>query len=434
MRLKYPLDEIPFLKDMVLEVEDQGEAIISRSSGPGSELVAPYLKNYLDWLSARGSLGRFQGANVYCLYLPPVPSHAHARMVQGIIKTFFLKKPTPQAVTIGTTRLCQCRCRHCSVPDPEPRQPSLSHDEIHRVVQECLDLGVNNITFTGGEPLLNPDLGSLIAAVPKEKAVVQVFSNGLLLDEGMAVALKKAGTYAVQISLDSPNPEEHDRWRGKVGAFAAVRRAVAKARAAGLLVGLSTYATNSALQDGSLSKIIDLAREWGVHEVSVFDVIPTGRLLRNESVLLTPESRKILRIQELLCNKPGNDHPRLSTQSWTNSSRGFAKSFGCLAGNYQFHISPCGDFMPCDFTPISFGNVRRQSVASLWEKLTTHPAYCRHQNHCRMQSPEFRRKYIHPIPENTALPISIEDLEKLSPRWVSQAASLGAFKFSPRGS
>ncbi|MEW6185062.1 MAG: radical SAM protein [Thermodesulfobacteriota bacterium] len=416
MRLNYQLEEIPFLKDLVLDIEDQGETILTQASGPGSEMVAPYLKKYLDWLSARGSLGRFQGANVYSLYLPPVPSQAHARMVRGIIKTFFLKKPTPQAVTIGITRRCQYRCRHCSVPDPEQTRPSISRDEIFRVVRECLDLGVNNITFTGGEPLLNPDLEAFVAAVPKEKAVVQVFSNGLLLDERMAADLKKAGTYAVQISLDSPNPEEHDRWRGKAGAFVAVRRAVAKARAAGLLVGLSTYATNSALQEGSFKKIIDLAREWGVHEVSVFDVIPTGRLLRDESVLLTPESRKILRKQELLCNKSGNGLPRLSTQSWTNSSRGFAKSFGCLAGNYQFHISPCGDFMPCDFTPISFGNVRSRSVAALWEKLTAHPAYCRHQNQCRMQSPEFRQKYIHPIPENAALPISIEDLEKLPQR------------------
>jgi MoaA/NifB/PqqE/SkfB family radical SAM enzyme len=414
VRLKYQLEEISFLKDLVLEIEDQGEAIISRSSGPGSEWVAPYLKNYLDWMSARGSLGRFQGANVYSLYLPPVPSQAHARMVQGIIKTFFLKKPTPQAVTIGITRRCQYRCRHCSVPDPEQSRPSFSAVEIHRVVQECLDLGVNNITFTGGEPLLNPDLESFISAVPKEKAVVQVFSNGLLLDERRATGLKKAGAYAVQISLDSPNPEEHDRWRGKSGAFVAVRQAVAKARAAGLLVGLSTYATNSALRDGSFNKIIELAREWGVHEVSVFDIIPTGRLLRDESVLLTPESRKILRKQELLCNKSGNGLPRLSTQSWTNSSRGFAKSFGCLAGNYQFHISPCGDFMPCDFTPISFGNVRTQSVSALWEKLTTHPAYCRHQNHCRMQSPEFRQKYIHPIPVDAPLPILIEELEKIN--------------------
>lgn len=148
--------------------------------------------------------------------------------------------------------------------------------------------------------------------------------------------------------------------------------------------------------------------------MSVFDVIPTGRLLKEEAVLLTPESRKTLRKLELLVNKPSAGLPRLTTQSWSNSNRGFAKSFGCLAGNYQFHVSPSGDFLPCDFTPLSFGNVRQQSVADLWKKLTTHRAYCRHQQQCRMQSPEFRRKYIHPISKDTPLPVPIEELEKVS--------------------
>jgi MoaA/NifB/PqqE/SkfB family radical SAM enzyme len=412
MRLTYRLEKIPTLKDLIIEVENQGEKIVSRATGPGAEVVAPYLKNYLDWLSSRGTLGRYKDSNVYSLYLPPIPSRAHSRMVEGILRTFFLRKATPQAVTIGVTQACQCQCQHCSVADPSKRRPSLSLEEIKRVVKESLDLGVNNISFTGGEPLLNPDLEQCIAAVPPERAVVQVFTNGLALDTSRAARLKAAGTYAVQISLDSPDPAEHDRRRQKEGAFFSVREAVANVLKTGLFVGLSTYATNQSFEGDSLKKIIGLAEEWGVHEVSVFDVIPTGRLLRNEEVMLTVDSRRALRKLELMCNKATNALPRLSTQNWTNSSRGFAKSFGCLAGNYQFHISPQGDFMPCDFTPISFGNVRNQSVAELWDKMTGHPAYCRHQDQCRMQSSGFRTKYINSIPPNALLPISIEELDK----------------------
>jgi MoaA/NifB/PqqE/SkfB family radical SAM enzyme len=407
----YRFNKIPFLKDLNLEMKSQGERIVLQAEGPWAEVMAPYLKDYLDWLSSRGTLAHYQGGNVYSLYLPPVPSQAHARMVEGFIQTFFLKKPTPQAVTIGVTNNCQCKCVHCSIPGPSPIYPPLSSEEIQRIVEESLALGVNNITFTGGEPLLNPDLEHFISAVPPELAVVQVFTNGLRLDDRRASSLKAAGAFAVQISLDSPDPEEHDRLRGKEGAFQSVRQAVAHALKAGLLVGLSTYATNRSLEDGSLNRIVGLAKEWGVHELSVFDVIPTGRLLHKEEIMLTAESRKSLRRLEMICNKSSNGLPRLTTQSWTNSGRGFAKSFGCLAGNYQFHITPCGDLMPCDFTPISFGNVRKHSLADLWEKLTSHSAYCRHQDHCRMQSAEFRNKYINLIPPDTPLPILIEELE-----------------------
>lgn len=411
MRLAYDLNKIPFLKDLALEIETQGEGILVDAVGPWADVVIPYLKNYLRWLGSRGSLARYKGSNVYSLYLPPIPSKAHARMVEGIIQTFFLKKPTPQAVTIAVTNDCQCQCVHCSLPVPSRVDPSLSPEEIKRVVEESLALGVNNITFTGGEPLLFRDLEQCISAVPQELAVVQVFTNGLALDLRRATSLKAAGTYAVQISLDSADPEEHDRLRGKKGAFQSVANAVANALEVDLLVGLSTYATNRSIENGSLKGIVELAAEWGVREVSVFDVIPTGRLLRQEEIMLTAESRRFLRKLELACNKSTNGSPRMSTQSWTNSGRGFAKSFGCLAGNYQFHISACGDLMPCDFTPISFGSVRDHSVADLWKKLATHPAYCRHQDQCRMQSLEFRNKYIHPIFLNAPLPVSIEEFE-----------------------
>ena len=411
MRLAYRFNKIPFLKDLILEIENQDNGILLKAVGPWAEELVPYLKNYLGWLDLRDTVAQYKGSNVYSLHLPPVPSQAHARMVEGIIRTFFLKKPTPQAATIGVTNSCQCKCVHCSIPGPSPIYPPLSLEEIQRVVEESLALGVNNITFTGGEPLLNPGLERCISAVPPELAVVQVFSNGLMLDDRRASSLKAAGTYAVQISLDSPDPEEHDRLRGKEGAFQSVRQAVANALKADLLVGLSTYATNRSIEDGSLKRIVGLAAEWGVHEMSVFDVIPTGRLLLKEEMMLTAESRRSLRKLELVCNKPANGFPRLTTQSWTNSGRGFAKSFGCLAGNYQFHITSCGDFMPCDFTPISFGNVRNHSLADLWKKLTSHPAYCRHQDKCRMQSTEFRNKYINPIPPNTPLPVLIEELD-----------------------
>lgn len=411
MRLAYRLDGIPFLKDLHLELENQDERIVVHAAGLWADVVAPYLKSYLDWLSARGVLAQYRGANVYSLYLPPVPSQAHARMVEGIIQTFFLKKPTPQAVTIGVTNDCQCRCVHCSMPGPSRNYPPLSQEEIERVAAESIALGVNNVTFTGGEPLLYPDLERCIAAVPPELAVVQVFTNGVALDAGLAASLSAAGTYAVQISLDSPDPEEHDRLRGRRGAFRAVREAVANALQVGLLVGLSTYATNRSVEDGRLQRIAELAAEWGVHEVSIFDIIPTGRLLCHEEVLLTAESRRALRKLENACNKPGKGIPRMTTQSWTNSGRGFAKSFGCLAGNFQFHVSACGDLMPCDFTPLSFGNIRDHSVPELWNKLTGHPAYCRHQDACRMQSLEFRRKYINPVPADAPLPVLIEELD-----------------------
>lgn len=409
--MRYPFHSTPELCDLVLEVQHSSEGLLFDVSGPGSEFFAALIKPYFDWLNKIGPIGTFNGSNVYSLYLPPIPSEPHSRMVEGFLNTFFFRRPTPQAVTISVTDKCQCQCFHCSAAAYRSSRPTLSGKEIKRIAAESIALGVNNVTFTGGDPLLRKDLETLVCSVPSEKAVVQVFTNGLGLDGKRAASLKAAGVYGVQVSLDSPNSDEHDRLRKKKGTFLAVKNGVRAARDVGLLIGLSTYATRESIRERKLSRLTALAAEWGVHEVSVFDVIPTGRLLHSDSLILDKESRLALMEEARVLNKGYNNRPRVVTQSWTNSGTGFARSFGCLAGNYQFHVSAYGDFTPCDFTPLSFGSVRTQPIAALWEKITTHPAYCKHRDDCRMQSPDFRKQYIRSIPEHAGLPFPIEELK-----------------------
>jgi MoaA/NifB/PqqE/SkfB family radical SAM enzyme len=283
-------------------------------------------------------------------------------------------------------------------------------EELRRTVQQCLDLGVANITFTGGEPLLRDDLEQLISSVSPDQAISQVFTNGLALTPERAKSLKNAGAFGVQISLDSADPAEHDRLRGLDGAFRAVEEGVRNALDAGLLVGISTYATRQNTLSHNLIPIADLCAQWGVHEISVFDAIKTGGLNNKEDVTLDQISRKVLLKDSIMLNKKYQKIPRVVTQSWTNSGSGFSRFIGCLAANRQFHITAQGDFTPCDFTPLSFGNVRTESVKSLWKRLISHPDYCQHQLSCRMQDPVFRKQYIDKIPENADLPYAILDL------------------------
>jgi MoaA/NifB/PqqE/SkfB family radical SAM enzyme len=287
----------------------------------------------------------------------------------------------------------------------------MTGEEIERVIRESQGLGVSNITFTGGEPLLRDDLERFISSVDREKSMAQVFTNGLGLTKERARSLKEAGASAVQISLDSPVPEEHDRLRAMPGLFEQVRLAVGRAREAGLLVGLSTYAGREFIDQGSLSRLAALAAEWGAVELSVFDLIPTGRLLEGENLILDKRSRARLLKESERLNQEYQGRLRVITQAWTNSGVGYAAFIGCLAACHQFHLGAYGDLTPCDFTPLSFGNIRQTSLTDLWERLTTHPRYCRRQAGCRMQDPAFRARYIHTLPREARLPFPIQDLE-----------------------
>jgi radical SAM protein with 4Fe4S-binding SPASM domain len=121
--------------------------------------------------------------------------------------------------------------------------------------------------------------------------------------------------------------------------------------------------------------------------------------------------------------------PSLPSQVWQNSLEGFLGGIGCLAANIQYYVTAYGDVTPCDFTPLSFGNIRTRSLSQIWRKLLAHPAY-RHNSHmCRMQHANFRRCYVDPIPEDASLPYEIENLPCVDYR-AQHAVQLGASKLS----
>jgi MoaA/NifB/PqqE/SkfB family radical SAM enzyme len=356
---------------------------------------------FFDVYNDVGAIGAADGANVYTLYVPPIPTPMHARHTENFVRRWLSGTRIPLAVTIAVTDECQCQCVHCSAIEGGSQGPLLSVDEVRRVVNESVALGVTNVTFTGGEPLLRDDLEEVVAAVPGDKAVSLVFTNGIGLTSARARRLRGAGLWGVQISLDSDHPDVHDRLRGWPGCFAAVRSGIAAAKEAGLFVGLSTYATNDFVRGGVLGRLAALGASWGVHELTVFDAIPTGRLRNQHAAVLTDANRARLVQEGLALRAAYRGRMHVVTQAWTTSRTGFARFIGCLAGHYQFHVTADGRFRPCDFTPLSMGSVREASVSDLWSRLVSHPGYRAHRHECRMQCPAFRAKYVDAAPGAT---------------------------------
>jgi len=408
---EYRFPNIPELKDVSVFVENKGRQLKTEIKGKFPLRLWLLTKYYFKVFSLIRPIVQSPEGNFYSLYLPPIPSPAHARLFSSTISSVYYKRELPLAVTIGVTDDCQYACVHCSAAGRSKVKPIMSLEEIRLVVRECLDIGISNITFTGGEPLLRDDLEECVACVPPELATSQVFTNALALTAKRARSLKAAGLHGVQISLDSPSPEVHDRLRGMKGAFGAVKEGVKNALDAGLFVGISTYATRRTALDKNLSKLVSICSEWGVHEVSAFDAINTGRLQEQDVELLDTFSRKVLLKEARALNRKHRGRLRVVTQSWTNSGRGFARLIGCLAAHMQFHITSQGDFTPCDFTPLSIGNVREQSVQENWRQLLLHAEYCKRSTKCRMQDPEFRKRYIEAIPEDGELPYSVHNFD-----------------------
>ena len=360
------------------------------------------------------NLARFEGKRVNYLIYPPAGSKSFLRTSASVLKGYLYigGRSSVVAATIAVTYRCPCGCFHCSARrNKQPDRPEMSTAEVKRVIDQCLDMGMSVITFTGGEPLLRDDIYELVDYVDKKKAVAIVFTNGQLLDEDAAAKLKKAGLYSLFVSFDSDAAEEHDRCRNYPGLFDAAARAVKNAQREGLLVGLSSYCSRGNVERDHHLRMHSLAQRLGMLTVLLFDAIPTGSLLKDEQIMLTQAQHRRLAEHTNRVLSEGVVPP-LASQSWQNTLMGYLSGISCFAGPIQIYITAYGDVTPCDFTPLSFGNVLAEPLRKIQKRIVRHPAYRGRNVMCRMQDPDFRMRYIHTIPEGTPLPYPIDKLPR----------------------
>ncbi|MFH1422334.1 MAG: radical SAM protein [Planctomycetota bacterium] len=385
--------------------------LVAKCNGTLASAAQPLLDKLIKTLNSLKVISTKNEKNIYNLYNPPHPSKVGMRSLERNIKELILKTVFPGTANLAVTSLCQCNCAHCSADLFRNRnKEDISFIEMKKVIDNCLELGVSLIIFVGGEPLLNKEIFNLIKYVDKDKAIVSLFTNGLLLSKENTKKLADTGLFCLYLSLDSVHPETHNKLRGVKDLFQKGIEGAAYARECGILTGISTYATTQTLKSGDVENLIQLAQKEGFNEVTIFDCIPSGKYLKETQLMLSPEDKKNL---TALANKYHNStHPMgVIAQCIVNSPEGA----GCFGAFSQFYMTAYGDVNPCDFNPISFGNVRKKHLAAIWKKMISHPDFSYRYKTCRMQTPEYRAKYIDCLPDDVCLPVPIEAYEGQKP-------------------
>ncbi|MEG2456353.1 MAG: GTP 3',8-cyclase MoaA [Clostridia bacterium] len=114
---------------------------------------------------------------------------------------------------ISVTDLCNLRCQYCMPPEgviKKEHHQILTIEELETVANSLVELGINKIRLTGGEPLVRKgvlNFAQYLGSIPQLKTLA-ITTNGVLLGEN-ALALKQAGVEYVNISLDTLSPEKY---------------------------------------------------------------------------------------------------------------------------------------------------------------------------------------------------------------------------------
>ncbi len=395
--------------DLGLECNVAGDRIEAKVFGPPAAFFKDQVERVFQAVNSLKVIAKKDGALVYNLYNPPQPTRAGLNAVARNIKAKMAGHPWPATANLAITTACQCKCVHCSFdPMIDRSRKELSSDEIKSVVTQAVGMNATLVIFVGGEPLLHKDIYDFIRHVDRNRAVPMIFTNGWLLTDENVARLVDAGLYSMNISIDSIDPAEHDELRGLKGAFEKAIEGGKRALAAGLLVGISTYATHERLEEGKVEELLQFAQKEGFNEVTIFDCIPSGKFLKRGDIILSGEDKA--KVTALAQRYHNMDHPMgVVAQSIVNSPKGA----GCFGAHSELYMTPYGDIAPCDFNPISFGNVREASLKDIWVTMVSHKDFCYNHPTCRMQTPAYRARYIDVLPDDIRLPVAIETVEAL---------------------
>ena len=143
-------------------------------------------------------------------------------------------------VWLSTNFDCNLRCDYCCVrSSPTAPRRALGLPRVQRIAAEAAELGVGEFFVTGGEPFLLDDIAEILTACTTA-APTTILTNGMLFTGRRLERLRRLTRerLTLQISLDSPTPERHDRHRGR-GTWARAWRGIERARAEGFRVRLA---------------------------------------------------------------------------------------------------------------------------------------------------------------------------------------------------
>jgi pyrroloquinoline quinone biosynthesis protein E len=278
------------------------------------------------------------------------------------------RDPVPMGLLAELTYRCPLHCTYCANPVEMGRyRDELDSAKWLDVLDQARVLGVWQLHLSGGEPLLRPDLGQLIAHARRLGLYTNLVTSGIPLTEERLHALAEAGLDHVQLSIQDSSAGSADRIAGA----ASHQR---KLRVAGWVTGLGLPLTvNVVLHRANLDRfteIAELAVELGADRIELAHSQFYGWALRNHHALM-PTADQILAsgvAAAKLRQRYGEQIEFVHVAADYHSGRPKPCMNGW--GSRQLVVAPNGDVLPCLAASQLAGpdapSVRRSPLADAW--------------------------------------------------------------------
>jgi len=271
--------------------------------------------------------------------------------------------PRPLLATLVVTYRCDLRCAMCDLPSRGDRRRELSTRGLLRILDELAALGTLGVGITGGEPLLRADLEAVIRHGARRGLLTHLNTNGTLVTPERARSLFAAGLDSVNLSLDGPDAETHDRLRGAKGSFERVLRAAARFCALpGARTRVALTCALGGANAGRARALLERARDLGVDRVGFLPVhtFPEAAVAPVEEAQAARGLADRARHDPLIENSP--EYLALFEGAWRAEPRPIA----CLAPKSSLVVDCYGSVFPCVPLHAAGRAVGRGGLGRLW--------------------------------------------------------------------
>lgn len=295
-----------------------------------------------------------------------------------------MSEPRPYVLIAELTYRCPLRCAYCSNPTEIRAQPSLSAAEWLRLLDEARELGVLQVHFTGGEPLLCEALEALVERAAALELYSNLITSGLPLTRQRLSRLAAAGLDAVQLSFQSTRSDTAAAVAGR-DALEQKRQVARWVRELDLPLTVNVVLHRHNLDE--VADVIALAESLGAERLELANTQFLGWAYENRAALMPSRAqldvaRKVVRAarerlrgtMELLFVLPDYHagRPRKCMHGW---------------GERYLVVTPDGRAMPCQAAhvlPLEFPDVRTQSLGEIWRRA---PAFERYRGTAYLGEP-----------------------------------------------
>lgn len=301
----------------------------------------------------------------------------------------------PFIVIWELTRACQLKCLHCRAEAQYHRDPrELSNEEGKKLIDQIREMGNPMLVFTGGDPLMREDVYDLADYAVKKGVRVSMTPSATpnVTKEAIRKA-KEVGLSRWAFSLDGPNAEIHDRFRGTEGSFNLTMNAIEYLHELEIPIQINT--TISRYNIDHLDEMAELITKLNCVLWSVFFLVPTGR--GKESDMISPVQheqvflwlyelskrssfdikttaaqhyRRVV-IQQKMREQKNQDQAIQYADALMKGATGQIDGLGRAPkgvndGNGFVFISHIGEVYPSGLLPIYAGNVKETPLADIY--------------------------------------------------------------------